>query len=215
MGGTRLIDRVHELYPALKHMQLAQAEVMRELIRENQCEQLLELGTASGKSAAFFAAILEELGRGHLVTLDRSERLDRPINVHTVLASLNLSHRVTALVHPRSFLMTLMELLEKNPRPQFDFAYMDGGKTWEIVGYSFYLVDLLLKPGAIIVFDDLNWTMQKSVASGKSRAIFDDYSPEEQAYSHVRKVWDLLVREKYADASEHKKLGWGIARKPL
>ena len=77
----------------------------------------------------------------------------------TILSDLGLEHRVDVRLHGRSFTMTLMDMLEKNDSPMFDFCYFDGGHTWDITGYAFLLVDKLLLPGAWFVFDVLDWKL--------------------------------------------------------
>jgi len=84
----------------------------------------------------------------------------------------------------------LHRFLAETPRPQFDYCYIDGAHTWDGTSLSFLLVDLLLKPGGWVVFDDLNWSISKSQAAKKNMQRYAEYSDEE------------------------KRFGWGIAQKP-
>ncbi|KIN70358.1 hypothetical protein Z948_10 [Sulfitobacter donghicola DSW-25 = KCTC 12864 = JCM 14565] len=54
----------------LPYMKRAQADRLRELIRNNNARRILELGFFHGKRSAYITAILEEQGVGHLTTID-------------------------------------------------------------------------------------------------------------------------------------------------
>jgi predicted O-methyltransferase YrrM len=196
-------------------MQEEQALTLREVIVKNDLSNLLELGTFYGKGSAYMAAILEDLGRGTLVTLDRNSTLRLKPNVHDILRGLNLDHRVTVHKHPRSSTITLMEMLEEEPARKFDFCYFDAGHVWDVTGFMFMLVDLMLVPGAWVVFDDLDWTLAKHWAKNpKSRQAYPEYSDEEGRIPQVRKVFEILPRKLgYINISEPHP-GWGLAQKP-
>lgn len=220
MSSVSKFDVVHASFGHLKYMRRSHALYMRELITTYDIEYVLELGTYHGKGTAYLAAILEDLGRGRVTTLDRCDCLRHSPNVHEVLAEVRLEHRVDVRLHPRSFTMTLMQMLEAHPRPTFDLCYLDGAHTWDGTGFAFFLIDKLLTPGGWLVMDDLDWTIAGSPsyraaeASGLTHP-WTQYSVEEKEMRQVRKVWDLLVGEAGYTRHEEKHLGWGIARKPL
>ena len=100
---------------------------------------------------------------------------------------------------------------------QFDFCYFDGGHTWDVTGFGFTLVDMLLRPGGWIVFDDLPWTIEAAVQDKVTvpkhwRAA----GPKERSTPAVRLVFDSLVPHfNYTDRRIINEGQWGIARKPL
>src|SRR5690606_15735400 len=174
-------------------------------------------GFYHGKSSAYFAAILEDLGRGHLVTIDRNDAKKRKPNIDEVLTQLNLRHRVTPVYVERSYTWEMAKMIAVTPRPQFDLCYFDGGHTWDGTGFGFILVDLLLKPGGWIVFDDLKWTIQTAMQSmEKVPKHWLACSPDERVTPAVRLVFDLLVPHLgYTDMHVINRGQWGVARKPL
>jgi predicted O-methyltransferase YrrM len=210
------IEEVDARWHDLPYMKLNRARYLRSFIREHKISSILELGFYHGKSAAFMAAILEEMGGGgHIVTMDQQSAKERTPRIEETLSSLNLQHRVTPVYAERSFTWELCKLLERKPRPQFDFCYIDGAHTWDGTGYAFFLVDLLLKPGGWVIFDDLDWSIAESAGAKKNPENFKQYSEEEKKALQVRKVWELLVPERgYRHRREEKKLEWGIAQKP-
>lgn len=215
LTACRDIETVDRVWHDLKYMTLPQARVLREFFREHRVRDVLELGFYHGKSTAFMAAILEEIGAGRIVTMDQEAARKRTPAIDGVIGRLGLAHRVEPVYSYRSFTWELRRLLEQLPRPQFDFCYLDGAHTWDGTGYSFLLVDLLLKPGGWVLFDDLNWSIAKSQAAAKNPKAYAMYSPEEQQARQVRMVWELLVPARgYVDIHEEPRYHWGFARKP-
>lgn len=208
------IKAVDKTFPDLKFMKNKQAKIIREIVRQNNLRNLLELGTYQGKGTAYMAAILEERrGPGTVTTFDREKCLELSPNVNEVITTMGLEHRVKINLHHRSFTFPLMKMLEANPRPQFDFCYFDGGHTWDETGFAFLLVDKLLKPGAWIILDDLDWTIWESEKK-RGKIINRSYSDEEKKIKQVRKVWEILVKEADYINMRENEFGWGIAQKP-
>jgi len=212
-------QKVIDLYESLPHMKERHALIMRDFIKRNDISDILEIGFLQGKSSAYFAAILEDFGRGHLTTIDKMSARQLEPNIEHVLSSLNLAHRVTPIFAYRSHTWELGKLVRKVPRPQFDMCYFDGGHTWDITGFGFVLVDMLLKPGGWIVFDDIDWTILRSLKrmnNPKGLEPYKKYSEDEKKAPGVRLVFEYLVPHfRYQNMHENKEVGWGFARKPL
>lgn len=218
MMTTDHFDQVTQKFGDLRYMNENQAAYLRDFVAEKEIETVLELGFCHGKSSAYWAAILEDLGKGHLTTIDKCRGNPVSPSIDEVLDQLGLSHRVDYVFAHRSFTWELAKLIQQNPRPQFDVCYLDGGHTWDITNVGFLLVDLLLKPGGWIIFDDLDWTISKSVANRPktARDPWITYSQDERDAKGVRMVWELIVPEfGYVNRSEVPHFQWGVAQKPL
>lgn len=209
-----MLDRIDNLFGNVKYMRREQADLLEQFIIEHRLRNLLELGTYHGKGTAYMAAILEARGdSGKITTLDRNDCMKLDPNISYMLEKLELSHRVDIQLHPRTFSITLMKFLEDGLKSSFDFCYQDGGHTWDGTGFTFFLVDQLLKPGGWIIFDDLDWSRVGSEHT-HNRKIFDGYDEEEMQMKPVRKVWELLVPALGYINRRETEWGWGIARKP-
>jgi predicted O-methyltransferase YrrM len=210
------IDRVDRLFSDLDYMRHDDALLMRELVADCGARDILEIGFYHGKSSAYFAAILEDLGGGHLVTIDLENAGDREPNIHEVLAALGLGHRVTPVFAERSYTWELGKMIRATPRPQFDLCYFDGGHTWDATGFGFLLVDMLLRPGGWIIFDDLPWTIENAIPEmTRVPRHWRECSADEQATPAVKMVFDLLVPHLgYTSRRAVNNGQWGIARKP-
>jgi predicted O-methyltransferase YrrM len=211
MAGIHDVDR---MFPDLRYMRLEQATVLDRFLKEHRLTRCLELGFFHGKSSAFIAAILRDMGEGHLLTIDRRNALEREPNIHQVLEVLDLASWVTVSHEQRSYNWKLMRLLEEESRPRFDFCYIDAAHTWDDTGLAFYLVDKLLEPGGWMVFDDLDFTYQTLVKADEDMPSYlARMGREERETRQVRKVWELLVRE-HPDYGEFSEEGaWAFARK--
>jgi len=209
-------EEITARFAEVRYMNAARAAVLRDLIVRYDARDILEIGFYQGKSSLYIAGALEDLGRGgHLVTIDRESAQKHDPNIESLLDQVGLAHRVTPVYAFRSFTWELQKLIARSPRPQFDLCYFDGGHTWDETGFGFLLVDLLLRPGGVIVFDDLNWTVAGSAAFARNAAKAAAYSPDEAATRSVERVWDLLVPERgYERVERIDKIHWGVARKP-
>ncbi|WP_194840005.1 MULTISPECIES: class I SAM-dependent methyltransferase [Aeromicrobium] len=208
-------DRVTESWGDLKYMDLPRATYLRDLVVKNDLKDLLELGFYKGKSSAYLAGMLEDLGRGHLVTMDRPSARKQQPEINEVLSTVGLSHRVTPIFAHRSFTWELGKMLEQTPRPQFDFCYLDGGHTWDVTGFGFLLVDMMLKPGGIILLDDLDWTIARSpqAKTEAGQRTYAAYSDDEKAAKGVRMTFEHIAEHLGYDVEEVPEFQWGIARK--
>jgi predicted O-methyltransferase YrrM len=209
-------DAVTRDFGDVKYMNEERGRVLCDLIAREDAREILEIGFFRGKSSLYIAATLEDLGRGRLVTIDRQSAMRLSPGIHDLLAASGLGHRVKPTFAFRSFTWELQKLIATTPRPRFDLCYFDGGHTWDETGFGFLLVDLLLKPGGVIVFDDLDWSIRRSPSYRKSPKLAATFSEDEAAAKTVRLVWDLLVPERgYTRLDEISGIGWGVARKPL
>ena len=208
-------EKVTNKFQNLKYMNEDRANFIRDFMHKNQVENVLELGFFQGKSSAYFAAIMEDQGKGHLTTIDMHYAAKRKPSISEVLKKLGLSHRVDMIYAQRSYTWELGKMLQQTPRPQFDLCYLDGGHTWDVTGYGFVIVDMLLKPGGWIIFDDLDWTISKSLKGRPiSGTCWKGYSDDEQNSKGVRMVWELIVPHlKYVNRFEESRFAWGIAQK--
>lgn len=183
-----------------------------DFVRERRPERILELGFAHGVSTCYMAAALDDLGRGHITTMDREQSRRRDPDIDTNLATLGLERYVTPVWAARSFTWELGKLIAAHPEPLFDFVYYDGGNSWDVAGYAFFLADRLLRPGGWMLFDNLTWTHESASARGAGARAMSD---EERRAAQVGMVFDLLVRRHpdYTDFHVTSNGKWGWARK--
>lgn len=187
------IEKTNEVIKDVFGMSLEQAKIIDRFIKKNDFTNILELGFAHGKSSCFIASTLKDMQKGHLVTIDNISAKERDPNIVQLVEKLGLEKYVTYYFESVTYNWRLMKLIEENENPIFDFCYIDGAHDWYNDGFAFLLVDKLLKPGGIIVFDDYNWSFASSPTMKETEYV-KKMSKEEQECSQVKKVYDILVK---------------------
>jgi predicted O-methyltransferase YrrM len=171
-------------------------------VRNSGLEQVLELGTAHGVSAAYMAAALEANGSGHITTVDYAgAAFDPPPGL--VLERAGLAHRVTVVREHSSYNWFLKQELERasdeagNVTPRYDFCYLDGSKNFNVDGVAVVLIEKLLRPGAWLLMDDLEWTYQDNPwiqPSGDGKPL-GPLSESERTEPHLNAIFELIVKQ--------------------
>lgn len=173
-----------------------------EHIRANAPEEALELGTAHGVSASYIAAALEANGKGQLTTVDHGGANYDP-SPEQVLERAGLAHRVTIVRRHSSYNWFLKEQVARssdeagNCTPRYDFCYLDGSKNFNIDGLAVILIEKLLRPGAWLLMDDLEWTYEHNpwlVPAGDGSPL-GPLSESERTEPHLRAVFELIVKQ--------------------
>ena len=177
-------------------------------------EAILELGFAHGVSTCYMAAALDELGRGHITTIDKQHTRSIDPTIEQLSGDLCLSGYVTPIRVERSFTWELRRMIDAHAEPIFDFVFHDGGHTWDVAGFGFFLADRLLKPGGWMLFDDLKWSLGGS-QNMRDRGWVKELSAEERDSAQVGEVFRLLVARHpdYIDLHRAREGNWGWARK--
>lgn len=209
------LEYASEILDGIFGMSYNQAKYLENFIKSNNLSELLELGFAHGVSSCYFASILDDMGKGHLTTIDLEKSKNRMPNIEQLLDKLSLSDYVSVYYEYESYNWRLMKFIEKYDEPVFDFCYVDGAHDWNVDGFAFLLVDKLLKPGGWIIFDDIDWSFGES-PSMKNIDRVKNMPSEVKDTPHVAKVFDLLVKKhsNYFNF-EVTDFGWGIAQKKI
>jgi predicted O-methyltransferase YrrM len=164
-------------------------------------ERVLEIGTAHGVSSAYMAAAVEERG-GSVVTVDHvvATKLRDP-QPGDVLARVGVDQHVErVLVDDSSYTWWIgsqvrAQTTGRTCQPVYDFIYVDGAHNWTLDGFSFFLLEKLLRPGGWMLFDDLGWSYgagSSSFGPGQGPDALG-LSEAEREVAHMQLVFDLLV----------------------
>lgn len=189
------LEQITNKYSKLPYMRHEQAQYMREIIQKNKLKNLCELGHYHGKSSIYLGSILEEQGFGTLTTFDILATSVSP-NIHTLIKEFSLEKFIKPVVSMEGYVWELAKLIGEN-KNKFDFCYIDGGHTFESTTLAFVLIDILLDKNGIIIFDDVYWTVEKSVAEfGNSILNIPMYRSntiQQRSTPQVKMVCDLIL----------------------
>lgn len=213
-------EEVEQAVRGIPHMSPAQGRVMYDHVLETKPTDILELGTARGVSSAYMAAALDELGRGRIVTLDRlsNYQANLPGPEGQAFAQLPSLLHYVEFERPdhTSYDWWLARTIEArsdkagNCEPMFDLCYLDGAHEFTIDGLAIFLTEKLLRPGAWLVLDDLNWSFAISEVDYDR----DKMSEDEYVTPHMRLAYDLIVRQHPSFTEFRDQDGaWGWAKK--
>lgn len=176
-------------------MTLAQGRAIYDHVIKTRPEQVLELGTAHGVSAAYIAAALDENGSGHLTTLDHTSAGYEP-NPDEVLRRAGLQSRVSVIVRDdSSYDWYLKEQVQSRSNdagfcePLYDLCYLDGAHEWMIDGLAVVLVEKLLRADGWLILDDLTWLPTQSSADALG------YSEAERSEPHMKAIFELIIKQ--------------------
>jgi predicted O-methyltransferase YrrM len=201
----------------VKWMSPDQGRLIYDHVLATRPDAILELGTGWGVSSAYMAAALDELGRGRVVTIDRS-RSERLPDEAVYSRLPRLRERVELVRTPHSsYVWDLKEQVAERSdsdgtvRPLYDFCYLDGAHDFTIDGLAAVLVEKLLTPGGWLLVDDLDWTR----AADPSVIVRKDLSEDELRTPHMAAVWELVVLQHPAFTQFRRDAtwGWGWAQK--
>jgi predicted O-methyltransferase YrrM len=196
-------DKIVDIVRGVPFITRENARLLYDSIIDGDRRRLLELGFAHGAATCVMAAALDELGAGEIVAVDlESARHWQQPSVEELLARAGLSQFVTVVRETTSYTWYLRNELRARVDTGgavecFDLCIIDGPKNWTIDGAAFLIADRLLRPGALLVLDDVGWTYG---AADKIRKVTDgiahrELSDSERCTPHVREIAELLVMQ--------------------
>jgi predicted O-methyltransferase YrrM len=158
-------------------------------VRDGGCTAVLELGTGHGSSTAYLAAAVAENGGGRVVSVDAERHRFAGPTPEETLARTGLAGVVELVrLEHSSYTWWLRALLRERDEPRFDFCFLDGAHDWHVDGLAVVLIERLLRDGAWLVLDDLDWSYERG--SGPEPPHLSD---EERRANGVREVFDVIL----------------------
>jgi predicted O-methyltransferase YrrM len=212
-------DEIYGLVGAYALMSKWKARKLYEFVLKQEPKIVYEMGTHRGGSALIMAAALDELGTGKVTTFDFRDIRRLVPNVETLIRKSKLRSYVSVTYCDWCFEWELAKLLELRRASSgkshglVDFVYIDGGHYWTCTALTFYLVTNLLRPGGWILFDDLDWVIDKH--ESKDCTYVQRISPEARKRAMVRMVFDLVVKRNssYRNFRVTARGSWGWAQR--
>jgi predicted O-methyltransferase YrrM len=145
-GVTRIAEECRQ-----SGMPLRRCRTIFQLVRRLQPSKSLELGTNLGISTAYLATGMKLNGSGRLISVEGSPALAKCATENLRALGLEKAEVVIGLFD--EVLPTVLETLE-----QVDFAFIDGHHDEDATLRYFDLVKQKSARGAVLVFDDIQWS---------------------------------------------------------
>jgi len=212
-------EAIAELVRGVPNMTPEQGRRVYDHVRTTRPSEILELGTSYGVSAAYMAAALEATGEGQITTVDHV-RSNSPDDLLQRIDPA-VTRRISLVrIEDSSYNWWLKEQIRArsdaagNCEPVYDFCYLDGAHNLTVDGFAVVLIQKLLRPGAYLLLDDVNWVYRSDPHGVRERGVFFPLSPAERNEPHIRDVFELIVKPHPAfnDFTVEDE-GWAWARK--
>jgi predicted O-methyltransferase YrrM len=136
-----------------------EGEFLQEMIRRARPQVSVEVGCAYGISSLYICEALREVNAIKHIIIDPYQ--------HSVwedvgLANLRRAGYADIIDFHEVFSYQYLSRLTEE-RVTIDFAFIDGAHTFDYVLVDFFLIDKLLRPGGIVILDDLSYPSIRSV----------------------------------------------------
>lgn len=141
------------------HIPLEEGLFLQEMVARTKPNVSLEIGLGFGVSAHFICEALAQLPNSRHIAIDRHQLEASATHISfegSGLYNLRLAgyERLIEL-HAEPSYLALPSLVSKGT--EVDFAFIDGWHTFDYALTDFFYVDLLLRPGGVVVIDDTNF----------------------------------------------------------
>jgi len=168
----------------------AEGRFIHDLVQDRQISDSLEIGLADGYSATCILTAHADTGGTHTaIDVFQSELFEQ--NGLRNLEILGYHDRLNFIESYSHYALPSLH----QQGATFDFAFIDGGHLFEQVFLDFYYVDLMLRPGGMVLLHDAWMRSTQTVASFIRR--------NRPNYRRVRKTdRNLILFEKQAHAEE-------------
>lgn len=168
-----------------------------QFVKTHKLHDCIELGTGFGATSCMIGAALEEVNEGGtLLTIDKY--LHQPVNVKVLKEHAGLrDNTINVVTDELGYNWYLPELIRQQTHdgvctPLFDFCLLDGAHEWEPDALAFTLVAKLLKPGAWIAIDDINYFF-KIMPNWKET--HGHYTEKELETYQMKMVYEIVVQQ--------------------
>ena len=136
-------------------LELEYGQILFDAVLQEKPRRVIEIGMACGISSLAMMTGLKRLGGGTLTSVDPYQlTYFRGAGAEFVkTAGLSAMH---TLVVKADYLF-LPQLVSEGESGKFDFAYIDGNHTFDYTLLDAWYLDLLVRPGGILAFNDCSY----------------------------------------------------------
>ncbi|MDR1241943.1 MAG: class I SAM-dependent methyltransferase [Deltaproteobacteria bacterium] len=168
--------------------------------------RIAEIGIGMAATTLHIAKFLDNKGELHIFDFNES--------VIPIKKMLNEECFSNIYIHGSSYKKmdsynwNLLFLLKNAKHPFFDYVFLDGAHSFPVDGLAFFLIDMLLKKGGYIDFDDYHWThaghiigsvekyadeQQTEDAGSFMQRTLESFTPPQLKMKQVALIIDIIV----------------------
>ena len=154
LDSGRVIDSNGREIILHSHISGQYAHALYTVALQNRPKAVLEVGLAFGISSLAILTALDELGTGHLTSIDPNQCSEewRGVGIANIQRC-GFAARHTLLQKPDY--IALPELMASGMT--IELAYIEGWHTFDHAFLDFFYIDRMIRPGGIVGFNDAGW----------------------------------------------------------
>lgn len=141
-----------EVLPLHSHIPPEEGRLLQQVVRDVRppVEVSLEIGLAYGISAMYLCEALQEVGAAQHIVVDPFQHEEwKGVGLHNLTLA---GYGELVRFEPLPSAAALPRLVEEGVR--IDFAFVDGWHTFDHALVEFFYIDMLLRTGGVVAFDD-------------------------------------------------------------
>jgi predicted O-methyltransferase YrrM len=165
-----------------------EGQFIQSVIRSVRPRISLEVGCAYGVSSLYICEALQEIGGEQHIIIDPHQLRPRPHWEGVGLENLKRAGYSSLVRFYGEPSHRCLPQLHKDEL-RIDFAFIDGGHTFDLVFVDFFYIDRILKVGGVVVFDDVNYpSIRKIVRYIVTNFPYSPLGPKVDAESMIKRV---------------------------
>ncbi|WP_157488933.1 class I SAM-dependent methyltransferase [Pseudofrankia sp. DC12] len=202
-----ILRRLDEVTRGVPYSHDRVCHLLFDLVMTFESPTVVEVAYAYGKATAYLASAAQAV-RGQLHAVDRVEPQHLGRTAQDLLAALDLETSCT-LAKGEDARWYLVDLV-RNRVPFLDLVYIDASHTLEVDGFLVFAAWAYLKPGGILVLDDLDWVPAQHAT--------DLGTFSRPSTAHIQELYSMVCRlpdvESFLTWGEREvEWTWGLIRK--
>lgn len=168
-----------------------EGDLIHSLISKNRYARCLETGFGTGSSTLYMLNATADCG-GHVTSLDWSATNFNNIGKE-IIAQSCMTARHTLIEEPSH--MPMARLLTDGPT--FDFAFIDGWKTFDYLAYEIFILNRLLRVGGCVMFDDTYLpSVRKIIAMLRRHYEYEEINYRKHGQPNTLRTFHILTTKK-------------------
>jgi predicted O-methyltransferase YrrM len=187
-----------KVHKVRSHITTDEGQFLERLVSDLKPAVSLEVGLAYGVSTLFICKGLEGVHKPRHIVIDPNQFRSTPLQEETFegiglhnLRKAGYEHMIE--FHDAPSYLALPALVRNGLK--LDFAFIDGWHTFDFASVDFFYVDLLLRPGGIVVIDDTDfpsvWKLSRYIVRNRAYKVVDCLPVADVVTRHP---WRWLLR---------------------
>lgn len=177
-------------YPLPK--EAGDAETFKRRILGESPKSVLEVSRAPTAYSLLIAEVLKMNGGGAINTLEAASSAKNK-KFYRLLSAGELEEHHSIISFKKSYHWALQRLISDDKVAPFDICLLNANKRFESCAVTAVLLDLLLRPGGLLVIPGSNWSIETSPHFKERPELMSGYDKDELSAHPIELVRDIIL----------------------